>query len=125
MSVHRRLFAFLLAGVVAVAAAAALASCGGDGDDGDDIEVTLLPQGEYPATVSGSIEFTLTEPAVSAVAFGDPQQIIAEVSGTATLNLGTDGSFEIPEFGISGTFSEGGQTQTIENLDRRVVLLVG
>lgn len=113
----------LLLMALAISAMLLYAACDGDGDDdsgdgGDDgeVEVTLLPEGEYFPTVSGTIEFTLPEESVSAAVVG-PRANTAEVSGSATLNMGTDGSFEIKEWGISGNFQEGGQTQTIEMKD--------
>ncbi|MEX0799870.1 MAG: hypothetical protein WD379_01470 [Dehalococcoidia bacterium] len=113
----------LLLIALAIAGMLLYAACGDDdkeeedggGDDGG-VEVTLLPVGEYPATVTGAIEFTLPEESVSAAVVG-PQTSTAELSGTATLKMGADGSFEIPEWGISGNFSEGGETQTIEMKD--------
>jgi hypothetical protein len=102
----------LLLLLVPLLVALTLAACGDDDDGGD--EVNLLPEGEYPAVVSGNIEFSLPEEAVSALAFG-PVRNTAELSGTATISMGADGSFEIPEWGVTGTFTqEAGQPQTIQ-----------
>ena len=95
MSVVRRVFALLLASAIAVAAAAALASCGGDGGGGGGVK--LLPKGEYFPTVSGTIEFTLPVESASSVVVGMQTQT-ANVSGTATINMGEGGSFDIKEW---------------------------
>jgi len=107
MSVYRFVFVFLLAAV----AVATFASCGGDGKKSG-----LLPEGEYPATVSGSIEFSLPEESASAVAFGLQTQT-AQVSGSATLKMGEGGSFSIEEWGISGTIQTDGDTVNITATD--------
>ena len=112
----------LLLFLVPLVALLAFAACDGDDGDGDGDGgdgggvAAILPEGEYPLQVSGTLQFSVPEESVSAVAFGPVSQT-AELSGSATLNMGVGGSFEIAEWGISGTFSEGGQSQTIEMRD--------
>ena len=73
MSIFRRV-SFL---GLALASLVVLAACGGDGDGGGGGEAFERPApGEYVFDVEATIEFTLTEPAVSAAA-GVLQTILA------------------------------------------------
>ena len=83
MSIFRRvsLLGFALVSLVA------LAACGGNGDgDGGGEAFERPAPGEYVFDVEATIEFTLTEPAVSAAA-GVLQTYTGMGTGTATVNV--------------------------------------
>ena len=100
------------------------AACGGDGDngsDGGDGALELPPAGEYQFNVEATLEIVLSEESVSAVAVGQLQSQTVDLSGAATIDFGPSGAtFNIPQFGISGTITIHGedvQIQITENPD--------
>lgn len=86
------------------------AACGGGDSEilsGGD-EVAVLTPGEQTLDMQATLAITLNEEQVSAApALGAPQTV--DLSGSARINVGPGGgTFDIPEFGISGTIVIGG-----------------
>lgn len=113
MSIPRFLPLFALAAALVLLAAA----CGGDGDNGDgaDGAVELPPPGEHSFAVTGTMEIRIFEELVTAApvtARGQDTQTV-DVTGNATINFET-GEFNIPEFGISGKVTVGGEDKEIQ-----------
>ncbi|MCH7999250.1 MAG: hypothetical protein IIA91_07205 [Chloroflexi bacterium] len=107
---------FALATVLAIFVTA----CGGDGDGGDGA-LELPPAGEYQFAVEATLEIELSEELVSAAPLALQQSQTVDLSGTATIDFGPSGAtFNIPQFGISGTITiqgEDSQIQITENPD--------
>ena len=97
------------------------AACGGDGDNGGDGALELPPAGEYQFNVEATLEIELSEELVSAAPPALQQSQTVDLSGTATIDFGPSGAtFNIPQFGISGTITiqgEDSQIQITENPD--------
>ena len=94
------------------------AACGGDGDNGGDGgsgALVLPPAGEYQFNVEATLEIVFSEESVSAVAVGQLQSQTVDLSGTATIDFGPSGAtFNIPQFGISGTITIQGEDVAIQ-----------
>ncbi len=108
----------LLVIATAILALLVATACGGDGDNGDDsgaATVELPPAGERSFAVTGTMEVRIFEELVSAVPTTARQQATqtVDVEGTATINFET-GEFNIPQFGISGKVTVGGEDKEIQ-----------
>ncbi|MEE8347689.1 MAG: hypothetical protein V3S20_10100, partial [Dehalococcoidia bacterium] len=108
----------LLVIATAILALLVATACGGDGDNGDDsgtATVELPPSGERSFAVTGTMEVRIFEELVSAVPATARQQATqtVDVEGTATINFET-GEFNIPQFGISGKVTVGGEDKEIQ-----------
>jgi hypothetical protein len=81
-----------------------IAACGGggDGDDGSG----LPPAGEHRFTVTGTMEVEFLEEGVSAGPITLQETETGEVSGSLTSVFNEDGSFTIPELGITVDFGD-------------------
>ena len=118
MTIHRLLPLLALTAILVLVAAA----CGGNGGDGDGggEAVERPAPGEYLFDVDATIEFTLTEPAVSAAAVGPKPPHLAWGTGTATVKV-----TEPPEGGdeevISGSFGGIKLEVTIKDGDIEII----
>ena len=101
MSIFRRV-SFL---GLALASLVVLAACGGDGDGA---RVELPAPGEYFIDVEANIEFTLTQPEVSAAAVGEVQVYSGQGMGSTGITISTPGGGEQ----IIGSF--GGMQITVD-----------
>ncbi len=63
-----------------------LAACGGNGDE-DGVQVELPAPGEYFFDIEATIEFTLTQPAVSAAAVGLPLTYSGQGTGSTGISV--------------------------------------
>lgn len=103
---------FALATVLAIFVTA----CGGDGDNGGDGALELPPPGQYQFDITGTMEIELSEELVSAAPLALQQSQTIDLGGRGTIEIGpSGGTFNIPEFGLSGTFKlqDGDKTITI------------
>jgi hypothetical protein len=114
----------LLVIAAAILALLMAAACGGDDENGVDengpaengtAEVELPPPGELSFAVTGVMQVRISEDLVSAApvtAQGQDTQTV-NLTGDATINFET-GEFNIPQFGISGTVTVGGEDREIQ-----------
>ena len=94
------------------------AACGGDGDNGGgggNGTLELPPAGEYQFNVEATMEIDLSDDLVSAAPLALQQSQTVDLSGTATFDFEpSGGTFNIPEFGISGTITIQGDDVPIQ-----------